>query len=61
MKKLFLILFFLVQIPAIFGNNQQEDPSSKKIIGTWYTDANRDIKWVFTQDGKLYNYNKDKY
>lgn len=59
MKKLFLILLLLIQIPAIFGNNQSEDPSSKKIIGTWYTDANRNTKWVFTQDGKVYNYNKD--
>lgn len=58
MKKLFLILL-LLQISASFGQNQTEDPSSKKIIGTWYMDKNRIIRWVFTQDGKIYNYNKN--
>lgn len=58
MKKLFLILL-LLQISASFGQNQTEDPSSKKIIGTWYMDKNRSIRWVFTQDGKIYNYNKN--
>lgn len=59
MKKLFLVLLLVLQIPVTFGNNQSEDPSSKKIVGTWYTDANRSTKWVFTPDGKVYNYNKD--
>ena len=59
MKKLFLILLLLLQMPTIFGQNQSEDPSSKKIIGTWYMDQNRDTKWVFSQDGKVYNYNKN--
>lgn len=37
MKKLFLILLLLLQIPTIFGQNQSEDPSSKKLSepGTW--------------------------
>ena len=61
MKKLFFVLLLLLQIPTTFGNNQSEDPSSKKIIGTWYTDANRSTKWVFTPDGKVYNYNKDHF
>lgn len=59
MKKLFLVLLLVLQIPVTFGNNQSEDPSSKKIVGTWYTNANRSTKWVFTPDGKVYNYNKD--
>lgn len=59
MKKLFIILLLILQIPTTFANPQSEDPSSKKIIGTWYSDGNRSIKWVFTQDGKVYNYNKD--
>lgn len=59
MKKLFLVLLLVLQIPVTFGNNQSEDPSSKKIVGTWYTDTNRSTKWVFTPDGKVYNYNKD--
>lgn len=59
MKKLFLILLLLLQIPSILGNNQNEDPSSKKIIGIWYMDRNRNTKWMFTQDGKVYNYDKD--
>lgn len=61
MKKLFLILLLVLQIPVIFGNNQDEDPSSKKIIGTWYNDANRSARWVFTPDGKVYNYVNDSF
>lgn len=61
MKRLLLILLLLVQIPATFGNNQEGDPSSKAIIGTWYSDQNRDTKWVFAQDGKVYNYVKDSF
>ena len=61
MKKLFVILLLILQIPVTFGNNQNEDPSSKKIIGTWYTDGNRSTKWVFTQDGKVYNYSNDMF
>jgi|GEM_PF-959512 len=59
MKKLLLILLLLVQIPTVFGQNQSEDPTSKKIIGTWYVNSNRNTKWVFSQDGKVYNYDKD--
>ncbi|TPG40898.1 hypothetical protein [Flavobacterium pectinovorum] len=61
MKKLFLILLLLLQFPTIFGNNQEEDPSSKKIIGTWYNSQNHSTKWVFTQDGKVYNYLNDAF
>jgi len=61
MKKLFLILLLLLQIPTISGKNESEDPSSKKIIGTWYMDQNRDTKWVFSQDGKVYNYDKNAF
>lgn len=60
MKKLFLVLLLLLQIPAISGNFQEE-PSSKKIIGTWYADLNRNTRWVFSQDGKVYNYDKDTF
>lgn len=59
MKKLLLILLLLVQVSTIFGKNQDPDPSSKKIVGTWYMDRNHNTKWVFTQDGKVYNYDKD--
>ncbi|TDW52486.1 hypothetical protein EV144_1011176 [Flavobacterium sp. 270] len=59
MKKLSLILILLFQIHTTFGYSQSVDPSSKKIIGTWYNNANRSIKWMFTQDGKVYSYNKD--
>lgn len=61
MKKLFFILLLLLQIPAISQNIQEEEPSSKKIIGTWYADLNRNTKWVFSQDGKVYNYDKDTF
>lgn len=61
MKKLFLILLFLLQISAVFAQNQVDEPSSKKIIGTWYNDANRNAKWIFGSDGKLYNYDKDTF
>lgn len=56
MRKLFLILLLLLQFPTIFGNNQEQDPSSKRIIGTWYNNQNHSLKWVFSQDGKVYNY-----
>ncbi|MEG2101731.1 hypothetical protein [Flavobacterium sp. FlaQc-28] len=59
MKRLFLVLLMLLQFPLSFGNNQTEEPSSQKIIGTWYADRNRNTKWVFTQDRKIYNYDKD--
>lgn len=61
MKKLFLILLLLIQIPTVFGQNQSEDPTSKKIIGTWFMDRNRNTRWVFSQDGKVYNYDKDTF
>lgn len=59
MKKLFLILLLLLQFSVVFAQNQTEDPSSKKIIGSWYSDVNPNIRWVFSQDGKVYNYNND--
>ncbi|KRD08971.1 hypothetical protein ASE21_14060 [Flavobacterium sp. Root901] len=59
MKKLFSILLLLLQFSVVFAQNQPEDPSSKKIIGSWYSDVNPNIKWVFSQDGKVYNYNND--
>ncbi len=46
-------------MPLSFGSKQTQESSSKKIIGTWYADGNRNTKWVFTQDGKIYNYDKD--
>lgn len=61
MKKLFLILLLLIQIPTVFGQNQSEDPTLKKIIGTWFMDKNRNTRWVFSQDGKVYNYDKDTF
>lgn len=61
MKKLLLILLLLLQMPTVFGNNQSEDPTSKKIIGTWFMDKNRNTRWVFSQDGKVYNYDKDTF
>lgn len=60
MKKLFLILLIVLQIPAI-GNSQTDESSAKKIVGTWYADSNRNTKWVFSQDGKIYNYDKDTF
>lgn len=61
MKKLFLILLLLIQIPTVFGQNQSEDPTSKKIIGTWFMDKNRNTRWLFSQGGKVYNYDKDTF
>jgi hypothetical protein len=61
MKKFLIIFLLLIHIPIIFGNNQSEDPSSKKIVGYWYMNENRTTKWIFTQDGKLYNYDKDTF
>lgn len=61
MKKLLVVLLLLFQFSTILGNQQTEDPSSKKIIGIWYTDSNRSLKWVFGQDGKVYNYYKDSF
>ncbi len=57
MKKLFFILPMLFFASAVFA--QSQDPSSKRILGNWYSNANRSTKWIFTQDGKVYNYDKD--
>ncbi len=57
MKKLLFIAPLLFFVSAVFAQNQ--DPSSRRILGTWYSNTNRSIKWIFTQDGKVYNYNND--
>ncbi|KAF2333712.1 hypothetical protein [Flavobacterium daemonense] len=57
MKKLFFILPLLLFASAIFA--QSQDPSSKRILGNWFSDTHRTTKWVFTQDGRVYNYDKD--
>lgn len=57
MKKLLFIAPLLFFVSAIFAQNQ--DPSSRRILGNWYSNTNRSVKWVFTQDGKVYNYNND--
>ena len=54
MKNLILILLLLFSGSAIFAQNQ--DPSSKRILGNWYSNTNHNTKWSFTQDGKVYNY-----
>ncbi|OXB23073.1 hypothetical protein B0A80_12880 [Flavobacterium tructae] len=46
---------------VITGYSQSKDPSSKKIVGTWYADANRNTRWVFTADGKVFNYDKNTF
>ncbi|KAF2326794.1 hypothetical protein [Flavobacterium ginsenosidimutans] len=58
MKKLLFVLSLLFFVSAIFAQNQ--DPSSKRILGNWYSNTNRSTKWVFTQDGKVYNYNNNQ-
>lgn len=57
MKKLLFILSLLFFTSAFFA--QSQDPSSKRIVGNWFSNTNRNTKWIFTQDGKLYNYDKD--
>jgi hypothetical protein len=57
MKSLYFILPLLFFTSAIFAQNQ--DPSSKRILGYWYSNTNRNTKWLFTQDGRAYNYDKD--
>lgn len=59
MKKLFLMLLLLFQITGITGSNQDQEPSSKRILGSWYSNTNRNTKWVFSPDGKVYNYDKN--
>ncbi|CAA9196567.1 hypothetical protein [Flavobacterium collinsii] len=61
MKKLLLIFLLLLQIPTISGNNQSQDSSAKRIVGTWFADANRNTRWVFTADGKVFNYDKNTF
>ncbi|EJG02392.1 MULTISPECIES: hypothetical protein [Flavobacterium] len=58
MKKLLFMLPLLFFVSAIFAQNQ--DPSSKRILGNWYSKTNLSIKWTFTQDGRVYNYNQDR-
>ncbi|WP_233431394.1 hypothetical protein [Flavobacterium tructae] len=61
MKKLLLFLVLLFQMAVTTGYSQSTDPSSKKIVGTWYADANRNTRWVFTTDGKVFNYDKNTF
>ncbi|WP_237732342.1 hypothetical protein [Flavobacterium sp. UGB4466] len=61
MKKLLLFFVLLFQMAVITGYSQSTDPSSKKIVGTWYADANRNTRWVFTADGKVFNYDKNTF
>lgn len=58
MKKLLFTLSLFFFVSAIFAQNQ--DPSSKRILGNWFSNTNRNIKWIFTPDGKVYNYNNDR-
>ncbi|MDQ6530631.1 hypothetical protein [Flavobacterium sp. LHD-85] len=58
MKNLLFLLLILISTTAIFAQNQ--DPSSKRILGNWYSNTNRNTKWSFTQDGKVYNYNNNR-
>ncbi|MNK48302.1 hypothetical protein D3C87_671300 [compost metagenome] len=58
MKKLLFIAPLLFFLSAIFAQNQ--DPSSKRILGNWYSKTNLTTKWVFTQDGRVYNYNNNQ-
>jgi hypothetical protein len=61
MKKLLLFFVLLFQMAVTAGYSQSADPSSKKIVGTWYADANRNTRWVFTTDGKVFNYDKNTF
>lgn len=58
MKKLFFIAPLLFFTSVFFGQNQ--DLSSKRILGNWYSNTNRNIKWTFNLDGKVYNYNNGR-
>ncbi|MET3025934.1 hypothetical protein ABXT06_04600 [Flavobacterium sp. UW10123] len=58
MKNSLFLLLFLFSASVAFAQNQ--DPSSKRILGNWHSKTNRSIKWTFTPDGKVYNYNNDK-
>lgn len=57
MKRLLFTMSLLFFTSAFFA--QSQDPSSKRIVGSWFSNTNRNTKWIFTQDGKLYNYDKD--
>ncbi|AWK05989.1 hypothetical protein HYN56_17860 [Flavobacterium crocinum] len=58
MKKLLLILPISFFVSGVFAQNQES--SSQRIVGNWFSNTNRNIKWYFTQDGKVYNYNQDR-
>ena len=58
MRNLLFLLLFLISAPVVFAQNQ--DPSSKRILGNWYSNTYRNTKWNFTQDGKVYNYNNNQ-
>ncbi|MFC4480142.1 hypothetical protein [Flavobacterium chungangensis] len=58
MKKLLFILPMLFFATIIFA--QKQDPSSKRILGSWYSKTNVNTKWVFNQDGNVYNYDNNQ-
>ncbi len=56
MKKIFLPIVLLFLSCTIFANSYHAEtpPSTEKILGVWYSNTNREIKWEYKSDGKLY-------
>ncbi|MDQ5930592.1 MAG: hypothetical protein QG594_2380 [Bacteroidota bacterium] len=61
--KLLSLLTFFISFHFFATTNRKAldaPPNSEKIIGVWYSNANRTIKWEYKNDGKLYCYEEGK-
>jgi hypothetical protein len=59
MKKIAVIVV-LMCVSCNFFDNKKKPDSTKKLIGTWYSDGYRNSKWVYGKDGTLSNYYDEK-
>ena len=55
MKKI-AVVFILICVSCNFFESKKNIDNTKELIGTWYANGYRNSKWVYSADGKLYNY-----
>jgi len=55
MKKI-AVVFILICVSCNFFESKKNVDNTKELIGTWYANGYRNSKWVYSVDGKLYNY-----
>lgn len=59
MKKI-VVIVILMFVSCNFFESKKNVDNTKELIGEWYANGYRNSKWVYSEDGKLYNYYDDK-